>query len=539
MLISFNCDICGKLKEVNNHKYNRSSKHYCSQQCAGKSRKGKRKVEYKIGNKKHQLTIDGEPQYINNFCKIRCKCDCGLSVMIPIHKFGIYKTCGNRPNHIGEANPRYKGHKFVCSSYWKQIKNAAKQRNIKFDISIDEIWDLFQQQQGKCALSGDNISLTKSRQQEITASLDRKNSDKGYTKDNVQWVHKDINKIKSNFSDQHFIVWCNKVGSYLGLVEKIDFNDVLIKPIKTSVESREQVDLFNKELNAIPIIASNIDTIGCFSVAKKLASLNIITCLHKHYQAEEYIAFLCQIDQSKIFYSIGARQEDFQKLIKVYEHTGILNICLDVANAYIPQIGDICFKVRDLIPKSVLMVGNIATPDIIEDFGKYGVSIAKCGIGSGKVCKTRDMTGIGIPQLSCILDCVPEAKKYGIKICSDGGCRYPADIVKAFAAGSSMVMIGGMLAGADECEGEWINNKKQLKFYGMSSKEAMQKYAGGVANYRASEGDCIYVDNQGPIEEIIKSILGGIRSACTYTNAKNLEELHQNAIFVRTRRYNG
>lgn len=343
---------------------------------------------------------------------------------------------------------------------------------------------------------------------------------------------------------------------YIEHKDYLDFDDVLIKPTKTNIKSRSEVDLSINNCtdlidNCIPIIASNMDTVGCFTMAKKLSSFGLMTCLHKYYSAQEYINFFENIDKSKIFYSVGVSNNDIEKLRKVYEFCGIKNVCLDVANAYIPQVLDTVNKIKEIVLESIIMVGNVATPDIIEDFAKNKISILKVGIGGGGVCTTRITAGVGVPQFSCITDCVLEAKRNNIKICSDGGCRTPADIVKSFAGGASMVMIGSLLAGYDECEGEWeygyeskiLENgvpqftgekvKKNLKFYGMSSRDAMEKYNGEVAEYRASEGKCVQVPYKGKVDDFIRQVLGGLRSCCSYTNSKTLKELHNNAIFIR------
>lgn len=343
--------------------------------------------------------------------------------------------------------------------------------------------------------------------------------------------------------------------------EKFDFSDVLIKPKRSNVSSRSQVDLIYNNCNedfgkAIPIIAANMDGVGCFSVAKALAKYNMMTCLIKHYSVEEYIDFYNTLNSKVaklIFFSLGANEKDLEKLSKVSKKVFLPNICLDLANAYTPVVGEYLNKIRKISPKSLLMVGNIATPEIIEDLSKFDVSYIKVGIGSGSVCTTRIKTGVGIPQLSCIADCLSEANRLGIKICSDGGVTCPGDVVKAFGAGASMVMVGGLFAGCDECEGdweyelepgedqdgnyEWVEGKKvALNFYGMSSQKAMEKYSGGVAEYRASEGKSAKVLYKGPIKDTVQDILGGLRSACSYVGAFTLKDLHPNTTFVKVYR---
>lgn len=338
----------------------------------------------------------------------------------------------------------------------------------------------------------------------------------------------------------------------------LEFSDVYLIPQRSEINSRNDVDLYTNNLtsycpNTIPIIASNMDTIGCFTMAKELLKYDIMTCLHKYYNVEEYISFyktLSNKDKNKIFFSIGANDKDFLKLKQVYETCNINNVCIDIAHGYSTILLDYAKKVKELIPNCLLMAGNIAIPEAIEEYNEVGIKIAKVGLGSGTVCSTREKTGVGHPQFSAVIECVKEAKKNKILICSDGGCRKPEDLAKAFGAGASMVMIGGMLSGCEECEAEWEYEyesikekdgipgytgrqiKKAMKFYGMSSREAMNKHHNGVANYRSVEGKCISVLYKGPVQPIIQDILGGLRSTCTYANAKNLIEFSQKAKFV-------
>ena len=157
------------------------------------------------------------------------------------------------------------------------------------------------------------------------------------------------------------------------------------------------------------------------------------------------------------------------------------------------------------------------------------------GIGPGSVCTTRVKAGVGYPQLSAVIECADAAHGLGGRIISDGGCTCPGDVAKAFGGGADFVMLGGMLAGHDECGGQLLERGgRQFKlFYGMSSTTAMDKHAGGVALYRASEGKTVEVPYRGPIDETVRDILGGVRSACTYVGASALKELTKRTTFIR------
>lgn len=250
---------------------------------------------------------------------------------------------------------------------------------------------------------------------------------------------------------------------------------------------------------------------------------------------------------------MGIKEEDFQKLLDL---TGVIgyfpNICIDVANGYTDDFVNACKRVRSLADglsaNPVIMAGNVCTPEMVQEIILHGgVDIVKIGIGPGSVCTTRLKTGVGYPQLSAVLECSHAA--HGLRngkgrlglICADGGCRQPADVAKAFAAGADFVMLGGMLAGTDECEGAWVTEfgwdevvvKKSLQFYGMSSEKAQNKYGDGLKDYRSSEGRVISVPYKGLASDVISDILGGLRSACAYTGATCLKDFAKTAEFIR------
>ena len=171
-----------------------------------------------------------------------------------------------------------------------------------------------------------------------------------------------------------------------------------------------------------------------------------------------------------------------------------------------------------------------------------GVDIVKVGIGPGSCCTTRVQTGAGYPQLSAILECADAAHGVGGYICADGGCNVPGDVAKAFGAGADFVMLGGMFAGHDECSGKKLIINPEAppsmyeytkRFYGMASEEAQKKYNGGLKDYRASEGKSINVPYKGPVANTLQTILGGLRSACTYTGSRRLKDLPKCTTFVR------
>merc|ERR1719424_2666851 len=186
-------------------------------------------------------------------------------------------------------------------------------------------------------------------------------------------------------------------------------------------------------------------------------------------------------------------------------------------------------------PQITIMAGNVVTKEMTEELILSGADIVKVGIGPGSVCTTRKQTGVGYPQLSAVIECADAAHGLGGHVIADGGCTCPGDVAKAFGGGADFVMLGGMLAGHDECAGDLVqeNGAYFKMFYGMSSDTAMKKHAGGVAEYRSSEGKTVKVPYRGPIDETIRDILGGLRSACTYVGAGALRELSKRTTFIR------
>lgn len=328
---------------------------------------------------------------------------------------------------------------------------------------------------------------------------------------------------------------------------KLDFKDVLIRPKRSTLTSRSEVDISReytflhsqRRYHGIPIIAANMDMTGTFDMARTLARHGLSTALHKHHDEADLLAFLAEADGgSRVFYSMGITAEDYAKFQRVKAQAGeALNlVCVDVANGYTKNF--VCFlgRLRERHPDLTIMAGNVVTGEMTEELILDGVDIVKVGIGPGSVCTTRSMTGVGYPQLSAIIECADAAHGLGGLICADGGCTSPGDIAKAFGGGADFVMLGGMLAGHDECGGEILSREdgtKKMRFYGMSSRIAMEKYAGGVAEYRASEGKEVLIDYRGPVEGSLQNILGGVRSACTYVGARTLRELSKRTTFIR------
>jgi len=329
---------------------------------------------------------------------------------------------------------------------------------------------------------------------------------------------------------------------------KLDFSDVLIRPKRSTLRSRKDVNVtrtikFRNSKNTwegVPIISANMDTTGTFEMAIVFKDFGCIVAIHKHYSVEQWVSFADEHPDCLPFIAVSAGSgKDFDKLSAILEKVPKLEmICLDVANGYSEHFVMFIKRVREKFPKHTIMAGNVVTGEMTEQLILSGADIVKVGIGPGSVCTTRKKTGVGYPQLSAVMECADAAHGLGGHIISDGGCTMPGDFAKAFGAGADFVMAGGMFSGTKEAGGEIIeeHGRKYKMFYGMSSATAMKKYSGGVAEYRASEGKTVKVLYKGSVVGILQDILGGIRSACTYTGSLKLKELPKRTTFLRVQK---
>ncbi len=356
--------------------------------------------------------------------------------------------------------------------------------------------------------------------------------------------------------------------------QKLDYSDVLIRPKRSTLGSRKEVDLErgftfrntaspkhenNRHYRGVPLMASNMDGVGTFEMADELASQKIMTCLVKTYSVEHLAAYFGTDSKERRDYvamSIGITDKDADKFSQVYEQAskGLKYVCIDVANGYSERFGNFVRKFRKQYPNTVIIAGNVVTGEMTEELILNGADIVKVGIGPGSVCTTRIQTGVGYPQLSAVIECADAAHGLGGHVIADGGCSCPGDIAKAFAGGADFVMLGGMLAGHDEGGGEivtkhiatggayktpegtfipYFEEQNFIAFYGMSSDAANTKHFGGLKDYRASEGREVLVPYRGVVANTIQTILGGVRSSCTYAGAKRLKHLMRCATFVK------
>jgi GMP reductase len=320
---------------------------------------------------------------------------------------------------------------------------------------------------------------------------------------------------------------------------KLDFSDVLIRPKRSTLSSRKEVDLnrtyqfkhSRRTWTGIPIMAANMDGVGTDYMAVVLSQYKMFTCLVKSLPIDDHRS-LAEDCHGYFAVSTGIGENDFRRLSTILNDNPRINfICMDVANGYSERFGDYVAEVRESWPDRTIIAGNVVTADMTQELILRGADIVKVGIGPGSVCTTRVQTGVGYPQLSAIIECADAAHGLGGHIIADGGCTCPGDVAKAFGAGADFVMLGGMLAGHDEGGGEIKDGK--VTFYGMSSDTAMDKHHGGVAEYRSSEGRTVTVPYRGSVKGTVLDLLGGLRSTCTYVGAPSLKQLSKCTTFIR------
>lgn len=335
---------------------------------------------------------------------------------------------------------------------------------------------------------------------------------------------------------------------------KLDFCDVLLKPKRSTIASRKDIDLnrvfkFNSGSvwSGIPIISSNMSSVTTPDSANVIMNRGMLACLPKNWDHKYWVR---SSDTHNVIPSYGLVDEvDYSRNW----------ICLDVPNGYIQSV---IRRVKEMRMgyDGIIIAGNVVTAEMTEALILAGADIVKVGIGSGAACSTRIKTGVGMPQLSAIIECADAAHGLGGHVISDGGCSVPGDISKAFAAGADFVMLGGMLAGhdenAEECpsctEGKVYSLDKKNSvpctacnglgkihdFYGSSSERGNNETAGGLRSYRAAEGWEIRLPARGPIDNTLQDIEGGLRSACSYVGAKTLKALPKCATFIQVYRQN-
>ena len=328
---------------------------------------------------------------------------------------------------------------------------------------------------------------------------------------------------------------------------KLDYKDVLLKPKRSTLSSRRDVEMTRsftfrnsgETYECCPIIASNMDGVGTFSMAKVIQEYKMMTTITKTTTLEQWkkaVGEGIKLKYLSVCTGTGKLWDDdaedystMQKVLKSYPDVKFITI--DVANGYHTNFSDFVGAVREEYPDKTIIAGNVVTAEMTEELIIQGADVVKVGIGPGSVCTTRTMAGVGVPQFSAVVECADAANGVGGHIVADGGGNMPGDIAKAFGGGAHFVMLGGMLAGHNESEVQSKDGKRE--FYGMSSDRAREVHGKRKDGYRGNEGRSIILPDRGPVKETIEDLLGGVRSSCTYIGARRLKDIPKCASFVR------
>lgn len=341
---------------------------------------------------------------------------------------------------------------------------------------------------------------------------------------------------------------------------KLDFDDILIVPQFSDITSRRQVEVittikgkWGATITGVPIVAANMDGVGTFSMNRSLSKHGLFTAITKQKTVNDWkaeflsLSNMTQTDNSpeymkivdKLFITIGMSDEELLKATQIVYHMKknfgnvTPKIVIDVANGHMNPFYDFIAKVREAIPDAFIMAGTVATAEATQRILESGADLSRVGIGTGAVCTTRQIAGVGYPQASAILENYGVADLENGGVVCDGGCAYPGDFAKAFGLGAKMIVAGSVFAGHDESEQDIHAGK--VTFYGMSSHVAQKKH-GQLKDYRASEGRIVQIPYKGSVEGTVQEILGGIRSACAYIGAKNISEMDEKAVFIQVNR---
>jgi len=328
---------------------------------------------------------------------------------------------------------------------------------------------------------------------------------------------------------------------------KLDYKDVLLKPKRSTLSSRRDVEMTRsftfrnsgETYECCPIIASNMDGVGTFSMAKVIQEYKMLTTITKTTTIEQWrkaVGEGIKLKYLSVCTGTGKLWDDnaedyttMQEVLKSFPDVKFITV--DVANGYHTNFSDFVGAVREEYPDKTIIAGNVVTAEMTEELIIQGADVVKVGIGPGSVCTTRTMAGVGVPQFSAVVECADAANGVGGHIVADGGCNMPGDIAKAFGGGAHFVMLGGMLAGHNESEVELKDGQRE--FYGMSSDRAREVHGKRKDGYRGNEGRAVILPDRGPVKETIEDILGGVRSSCTYIGARRLKDIPKCASFVR------
>jgi GMP reductase len=322
---------------------------------------------------------------------------------------------------------------------------------------------------------------------------------------------------------------------------KLDYSDVLMLPKVPSspIGTRADIDLTVKHrtYEGLPLIVANMPSIGTYKIAGLLTPEKIVTFIYKDHPESYHLEHLKEIpDRRYIGLTCGVRESDVQRVLNVTSKIDVGFINLDTANAYgnFEALLRNADRIKKQRPNSLLVVGNICTPEVVGRIAETGADYIKVGVGPGSACLTRSEVGVGVPQLSAVLETVDAARGLDAAIIADGGCAATGDICKALGAGARMVMLGGMFANSYECDNiVEVDGRRHVEFWGLGSRRQFNQTFPSESEHRPNEGRNMLIPCTTSILETINQIKGALRSVCTYVGSPDIASLPHHTSFIR------
>ena len=329
--------------------------------------------------------------------------------------------------------------------------------------------------------------------------------------------------------------------------EALTFDDILMLPRYSNIlpsETSIKLNLTNKIQLDVPFLSSAMDTVTESRMAIAMAKVGGIGVIHRNLKIKKQTQEVVKVKRKNLLAgaAVGTNYEDLERARSLIDN-GIDLIVIDTAHGHSEKVLKVLSKLKKLTSKVPICVGNIATGEAAKKLYNSGADIIKVGIGPGSICTTRMVAGIGVPQISAIMDVKKALNKKKIKIISDGGIKFSGDIAKALAAGADAIMMGSIFAGTDESPGKKFKVKGKIykQYRGMGSIGAMSSGSANryfQKNFKdkskfVPEGVEGRVEYKGNVSKIIYQLKGGLRSSMGYIGAKNLNEIRKKAKYIK------
>ncbi len=330
----------------------------------------------------------------------------------------------------------------------------------------------------------------------------------------------------------------------------LSYDDVLLVPQRSPVDSRESVDLSTGLADglelSVPVLSAAMDTVTEAETAAAVAEAGGMGVVHRFLAPDRQAAMVRTVadDGHPVAGAVGVAESYVDRAAALVE-AGAAMVVVDVAHGHMERALDAVERLAERFPETPLCAGNVVTREAVADLAAAGADCVKVGVGPGSHCTTREVTGFGVPQFTAVERCAAAADDHGVTVVADGGVRGSGDAVKALLAGADAVMMGGFLAGCEETPGEVveIDGERYKRSRGMSTAAAAEDREDKDVDVAADEGVEAVTEYVGPVGPRLEEFAAGIRSGLSYAGAHDLETARQNAEFMRvtptTKRRNG